>query len=114
MTLETKNKIDTSTEVRARIEHSLHIRTAPRGTTTAEIEQVVKAHGGRLWAQLKKRPSLGVVLAAGTGLALAMLVGVGELGVAIATGYGAYQVLREGVAPRQAAADVVKKLEHLG
>jgi hypothetical protein len=34
------------------------------------------------------------------GLALAAAVGVGELTIGIAAGYAAYQVLREGVAPK--------------
>ena len=111
---ESKHKIDTSTEVRARIEHALHTRTASQGTPAARLEQRVKAEGGKLWVQLRKRPSLGVVLAGGVGLALAATVGVGELAIAIAAGYAAYQVLREGVAPRTAVENVVKEVEKLG
>lgn len=109
-----QKKIDTSAEVRARIEHALHTRTAPRGTMAARLEQLVKTGGGALWAQLRKRPSLGVVLAGGVGLALATVVGVGELTIGIAAGYAAYQVLREGVAPETAAKNIVKELERFG
>ncbi len=111
---ESKNKVDVSTEVRARIEQALHVRRAPRGTLGARLEHVGKAWGGRLWGQLKKRPSLGVAVTGTTALVLASLVGVGELTIAIVVGYGAYQVLREGVAPATAARNVVERLEKLG
>ena len=109
-----QHKVDTSTEVRARIEQSLHTRSAPKGTAMAKVEQLVKHEGGRLWGQLKKRPSLGVVLAGATGLAVASVVGVGELAIGIIAGYAAYQVLREGIAPKTVAKDVVEKIERVG
>lgn len=109
----TKNQVDTSTEVRARIDRALKVRTAPRGTRMAHVEHVVKDGGQRLWKQLKKRPSLGVALVGATGLGLAMTVGVGELAIAAIAGYAAWQVLREGVPPKQAVENAVKEIEKL-
>ena len=105
--------MSTSTEVRARIEQSLHTRSAPPGTSVAKIEQVAKLKGQRLWKQLRRRPSLGVLLVGGAGLALAMLTGVGELVIGVAAGYGAYQVLREGVAPSTVAKHFAEQVEKL-
>lgn len=109
-----QHRVDTSTEVRARIEQALHTRSAARGTATAKVEHVVKRGGEKLWVQLKKRPSLGVALAGAAGLALATAVGVGELTIGIIAGYAAYQVLREGIAPRAVAKDIVEKIEKVG
>jgi hypothetical protein len=114
MTDDNQHRVDTSTEVRARIEQSLHTRSAPEGTASAKVEHLVKREGEKLWVQLKKRPSLGVVLTGAAGLAVASVVGVGELAIGIIAGYAAYQVLREGIAPKVVAKDVVEKLERVG
>ncbi len=79
----------------------------------ARLEELAKSNGAKLWHQLKKRPSLGVVLVGGVGLTAATLIGVGELTLAILAGYGAYQVLREGVPPKTAAENIVKQIEDL-
>ena len=105
--------IKTSREVRHRIDFSLLTRNAPRGTRIARLEEVLKHNGAKLWHQLKKRPSIGVALVGGIGLTAATLIGVGELTLAIIVGYGAYQVLREGVPPKQEAENIVKQLEDL-
>jgi len=73
--------IGTGHEVRARIEHALRIRSATPGTATATLEQVVKDAGARVWGQLKKRPSIGVVAVGVAGLAVASVVGVGEVAI---------------------------------
>lgn len=109
-----QHRVDTSTEVRARIEQSLHTRSAPKGTVMAKVEHLVKREGEKLWVQLKKRPSLGVALAGATGLAVATVVGVGELAIGLIAGYSAYQVLREGIAPKTVAKDLVENIEHVG
>lgn len=114
MTDGNQHRVDTSTEVRARIEQSLHTRSAPKGTARAEVEHRVKCEGEKLWVQLKKRPSLGVVLTGAAGLAVASVVGVGELAIGIIAGYAAYQVLREGIAPKAVAKDMLEKLERVG
>jgi hypothetical protein len=110
---ERKDRIDTGTEVRVRIEQALRTRSASQGTTVARIEHVLKRQGMKVWNQVKHRPSLGVAVAGGAGLALAMTIGVGELAVAILFGYGAYQVLREGVPPKVAVREVAEALEKL-
>jgi hypothetical protein len=106
--------IGTGHEVRARIEHALHIRSAPPGTATAKLEQVAKDMGARVWIQLKKRPSIGVVAVGVTGLAVASVVGVGEIAIAMIAGYAAYQVLREGVSPGEAARKIIEEIAKVG
>jgi hypothetical protein len=106
--------IGTGHEVRARIEHALRIRRAPPGTSRAKLEHVVKEAGGRVWIQLKKRPSIGVVAVGAAGLAVASAVGVGEIAIGMIAGYAAYQVLREGVAPGEAARKIVEEIAKLG
>jgi hypothetical protein len=106
--------IGTGHEIRARIEHALRIRRATPGTAAAKLEQVAKDAGARVWIQLKKRPSIGVVLVGGAGLAVASAVGVGEIAIGMIAGYAAYQVLREGVAPGEAARKIVEEIAKLG
>jgi hypothetical protein len=106
--------IGTGHEVRARIEHALRIRSAPPGTTTAKLEQVVKDAGARLWVQLKKRPSIGVVAVGGAGIAVASVVGVGEIAIGMIAAYAAYQVLREGVSPGEAARKIIEEIAKVG
>jgi hypothetical protein len=106
--------IGTGHEVRTRIEHALRIRSAPPGTATAKLEQVVKDTGARVWIQLKKRPSIGVVAVGAAGLAVASVVGVGEIAIAMIAGYAAYQVLREGVSPGEAARKIIEEIVKVG
>lgn len=116
MTVETQHHphwIEPSREARARIEHALHVRSATPGTMAAKLEHVTKQAGTRLWIQMKKRPSLGVALTGITGLAVAIVVGAAELAIGIAAGYAAYQVLREGVAPREVARKVIEEITKL-
>ena len=104
----------TGHEVRARIEHALRVRSATPGTAAAKLEQVAKQAGARVWIQLKKRPSIGVVAVGAAGLAVASVVGVGEIAIGMIAGYAAYQVLREGVAPGEAARKVIEEIAKLG
>lgn len=106
--------IGTGHEIRARIEHALRVRRAPPGTPSAKLEQVAKDAGARLWIQLRKRPSIGVMLVGGAGLVVASAVGVGEIAIGMIAGYAAYQVLREGVAPGEAARKVIEEIAKLG
>jgi hypothetical protein len=96
-------------DVRARIEKTLHLRSARRGTRLAWVEERVKATGAVLWRELRKRPSLGVLVVGGAGIALASFVGVGELTVGVFAAYGAYLVLREGMPPVDAVVEVFQK-----
>jgi len=106
--------IGTGHEIRGRIEHALHVRSAPPGTASAKLEQVVKDAGARVWIQLKKRPSIGVVGVGITGLAVASAVGVGEIAIGMIAGYAAYQVLREGISPGEAAKKIMEQIAKLG
>jgi len=106
--------IGTGHEVRARIEHALRIRSATAGTASARLEQVVKDAGARVWGQLKKRPSIGVVAVGVAGLAVASVVGVGEIAIGMIAGYAAYQVLREGVSPGEAARKIIEEIAKVG
>jgi isoaspartyl peptidase/L-asparaginase-like protein (Ntn-hydrolase superfamily) len=70
--------------------------------------------GARVWGQLKKRPSIGVVVVGAAGLAVASVVGVGEIAIAMIAGYAAYQVLREGVSPGAAARKIIEEIAKVG
>jgi hypothetical protein len=109
-----QDRTSISREVSERIHRSLHTRTATPGTARAKVEGVVKTAAQKVWTQLRKRPSLGVLLVGGAGIALATVTGVGELTIGIAAAYGAYQVLRQGVSPDAAVKDVIEKMERLG
>lgn len=104
---------DTATDIRHRIERSLHTRSAPKGTVAAKVESALKRPGARAWLAMKKRPSIGIVAAGGAGLALASAVGVGELAIAAATAYVAYQILSEGLPPDIAVKDTLNKIEEI-
>lgn len=107
---ESKNKVDAPTEMRGRIEMALRTRFAEQGTTAAVVEDHAKHVGWRVWRAMRKRPSLGIVLVGGAGLAAATAIGVGELTIGLVLAYGAYQVLREGVPPKQAAENIIKEI----
>jgi hypothetical protein len=83
-------------EIRHAIEVSLSTRFADPETRLGRTEEHVKQVLSGGWEAVKKRPSLGVALAGGLGLAAAQVVGVGEVAVGIAFAYAAYQVLRKG------------------
>jgi hypothetical protein len=106
---ECETKPNPALDLRERIEKSLHLRSAPKGTALAWLEERVKSGGVVMWRQIKKRPSLGVAGVAVTAIALASAVGVGELTVGAFAAYGAYLVLREGMAPREAALQVFER-----
>ena len=53
-------------------------------------------------SQFTRRPYVGALLAAGVGLTVATVVGVGELALAAGVGYAAYQVFKRHVPPGQA------------
>jgi hypothetical protein len=108
----TKNKVDVPTELHARIKHALKTRSARRGTMAARLEDRLKDRGLRAWAMIEKRPLSASVVLAGTGLAVGTALGVAELTLGLFIGYSAYQVLREGVPPREAAERIFGELEH--
>jgi hypothetical protein len=101
-----------ASEVYLRVERLLRTRHAEEGTPSAKIEEAIKRKAERLWTELKKRPSLGVLLSGGLGLGLASVVGAGEMVVAISAAYAAYLVLREGVPPVQAVEKTMVGKEH--
>ena len=107
----TKNKADLPTELRARIRHTLHTRHARQGTLGAKVEDTIKNNGERLWRVMEKRPIATSVVVGGSGLAVAMALGGAEVTLAMLLGYAAYQVLREGLPPEQAAQEMFKQLE---
>jgi hypothetical protein len=106
-----KDRVNVAVEVRHRIGRMLATRKAPQGTLSAKVEDKVKGGGSRLWAIAKKRPYVGVAMASGGALALAMAIGGGEITLACIVGYAAYQVLREGVPPKEAAKEAFKAIE---
>jgi hypothetical protein len=95
----------TAEEVRHSIELSLQKRISSPDTRAGRIEDEVESRLGNAWHAAKTRPSLGVAVAMGIGLAAASVVGVGELAMGIAFGYAAYQVLRKGASLEKAVKD---------
>ncbi len=91
-------RIDAATRISADIDHALDARNAPRDTWRGSMEETMKHDFGLAWQAMKKRPSLGVLVAGGLAIAAADAVGVGELALGLAVGYGAYRVLRRGKA----------------
>ena len=73
-----------------------------RARTSRAAEHGAERMGDLVWAFLRARPFLGVGLAAGAGIGVAMLLGPAELGVGIAASYAAYQVLRRRLPPSEA------------
>jgi hypothetical protein len=107
---ESKNRVDLVTELRDRIDLALRTRVAEEGTAARTVEDHAKHVGWRVWRAMRRRPSLGIALVGGAGLAAAMTIGVGELTIGLVLAYGAYQVLREGVPPKQAAENIFKEI----
>src|SRR5262249_20104687 len=76
--------------------------------STDQIETGIERSAELVWRVLRKRPMLGVAMAAGAGLFIAELVGAGELAFAGALGYGAYQMLKKNKPPAEALHDAMK------
>jgi hypothetical protein len=87
---------------------------ADRPARLLEVDRGAKDLGARVRIQLKQRPSIGVAAVGLTGLAVASAVGVGEIAIGMIAGYAAYQVLREGVAPGEAARKIIEEIAKLG
>ncbi len=88
--------IDPASTISADIDRALDSRSAPRDTWQGSVEETVKHDARVAWRAMKKRPALGVLVFGGLALAAAEAVGVGELAMGMAVGYGAYRVLRRG------------------
>ena len=70
--------------------------------TTRALEHGFERAGDVFWKMLKRRPYVGVGLAVGAGLGAAMVIGAAELGIGIAAGYAAYQMLKRHAPPSEA------------
>jgi hypothetical protein len=64
-----------------------------------EAERVAQG----LWRQLKRRPYVGIALAAGAAFGAATVIGAAELAITVGAGYAAFRILKEKVAPGQAS-----------
>ena len=87
---------DPAGTISADIDHALESRSAPRGTWRGSVEETLKHDCRVAWRAMKQRPSLGVLVFGGLAIAAADAVGVGELAMGLAVGYGAYRVLHRG------------------
>lgn len=87
---------DPATTISADIDRSLERRTSRPDTWMGHAEETIKHDSRRAWQAMKKRPSLGVLVFGGLAVLAADAVGVGEVMVGLAVGYGAYRVLRRG------------------
>lgn len=77
----------------------------------ARAEDEAKRGMGRVWGELKKRPSIGVIVFGGLAIAAADAIGVGELAMGIGIGYAAWQVLRKGKSIGEALREA-EEVEH--
>jgi hypothetical protein len=83
------------------------------GRATVVFEQSMERIGDALWRRMRHRPYIGVGVTGAAALALASLVGVGELAFGCLAAYGMFKVLRKHEPPSQAfreAAQVGNKL----
>ena len=87
---------DPAIRISADIDRALESRTAPRDSWRGSMEEKVKHESRLAWRAMKKRPSLGVLVFGGLAIAAADAIGVGELAMGIAVGYGAYRILCKG------------------
>ncbi len=92
------------------IDDLLSSRRARQGTALARVEDTTKRAGAKLWSELKKHPSAASLGAGGVGLAIAEVVGVGELLLGAIAGYAAYEVLKRGVPLSQALEEAERKI----
>jgi hypothetical protein len=99
--------------VRDAIERSLQRRSTAVDTPEREVENRLKRGGARLWAELKKRPYLGIAAAGVGGVAIAAAIGVGELAIGIAVAYGMFNVLVRGESAEEAAREVAREVEKI-
>jgi hypothetical protein len=81
----------------------------PPAEDAARATAALRRAGAHAWRAMKRHPIAATVAAAGLGLAAAELVGMPEIVLALAFGYVAYDVLREGASPEAAVAEVVAK-----
>jgi len=72
------------------------------GVGATRVDKGLQRAGDVLWRHLKRRPYLGVGMAAAAGLGVASVFGAAELAIGIAFGYAAYQVLTADVPPSEA------------
>ncbi len=87
---------DASREISASIDRTLRQRSAPRGTWRAEAEHVIKRGCSLGVSELRRRPSIAVVLFGGLAILAADAIGIGELAMGIGVGYAAWKVFRKG------------------
>jgi hypothetical protein len=99
-----------ATDVHDAIVHTLHTRIAPSDSRLGRVEDAGKRLGLRLWIDLKRHPYVGIGAAAAAGIAIASVVGVGELAIGAALAYGVYNVVVVGMPPKQAATEIAREL----
>jgi hypothetical protein len=92
------------------IEH----RRARREPLRVRAVETIEHDAHEAWMALKKRPGLGVVLLGGLAVAAADAIGVGELAMGIAVGYGAYRLFfrREEAKPAGEGHLPAERVEH--
>ncbi|HTP24874.1 MAG TPA: hypothetical protein VMK12_04345 [Anaeromyxobacteraceae bacterium] len=81
---------------------------------TSALDRRIERAWRSIWTGLKRFPYVGVLLAAGVGLAAATVIGAEELVIGIAAGYGAYQILKKNVPASEAFKEARKVEEDMG
>lgn len=84
-------------QIRRDVESVLESRVLPHGTFLADVENVVKSGGARLWHGLHRHAGVAVVGTAALAWLAADLIGVGELTLMLGIGYASYEVFRKGM-----------------
>jgi hypothetical protein len=83
------------------------------GNPVTVCEKLLEHGLDHVWHRFRKRPYLGASLAGGLGLALASVIGVGELAVGAGAAYAVYQMLKNRVPPSKALREALKLEEEL-
>lgn len=87
---------DPASTISTDIDRTLEHRSAPPDTWRRQAEDLIKRDTSKAWNAMKHRPSLGMLVFGGLAIAAADAIGVGELALGLAVGYGVYRVLRKG------------------
>jgi hypothetical protein len=105
---------EAASSVQRETDRAIEHRRARREPLRVRAIETIEHDTRQAWGALKKRPGLGVLLLGGLAVAAADAVGVGELAMGIAVGYGAYRLFfrREEAKPTGEGSPTEKHVEH--
>jgi hypothetical protein len=82
--------------------------------TARFIDHQAARAGDVAWRLLRRRPYLGMAMAAGAAFVAATTIGVAEVAITVGAAYAAYQVLKLNVPPSKALRKTIELEEGLG